>query len=499
MQLLIKIFRWLKNPGEKLSRRVIHGGFWVFAIRIFRRLFGLLKIIVLARLLAPEDFGLFGIAMLALSTVQSLSRTGFNQAIIQKREDTIPYLNTAWTVGLARNFLLTLVLFFAAPLVGTFFSEPRAVLLIRVLSFTVFLNGLKNIGVIFFRKRLQFHKQFIYQSVDIVVNIAVTIPLAFILRSAWALVYGALAGKAVQLLLSYIIHPYRPRLGLDFEKAREMYDFGKWVYGSTVLFFIALNIDDIFAGKLLGAAALGIYQLSFRISNSMATEITNVMSQVTFPAFSKIQENIQALKRAFKNTLEASVSIGAPMAAGIFLLAPDFVHVVLEPKWEPMIPILRIMAIAGLIRSIIASGGPLFNSVGKPRMNFLMNLLRVAVICVFIYPLTMSFGLIGTAVTVLIGLSLTAILWLRFISNTIESGYRPIFKVLSFSMVGAIIMDLAIIGIKSLLPTMNLPLLFAVIFAGITVYMLYSIFIKMLYDEGPISSLAKILNYARGK
>jgi len=226
------IYGRLRKPGETLSQRVVHGGIWVFGLRITDRSFKLIRTIILARLLAPNDFGLFGIAMLALATLQGFSRTGFDQALIQKKEDTEPYLNSAWTVQIIRGFILAIILLVGAPLVGIFFEEPRAIMLVRVLGASVFLENLKNIGIVYFQKEMEFHKQFVYQFSGTIADIAVAIPAALILQSVWALVFGLLAGNFVRVIVSYIIHPYRPSFRLDWDKSKELFNFGRWVLGS---------------------------------------------------------------------------------------------------------------------------------------------------------------------------------------------------------------------------------------------------------------------------
>jgi len=496
---LNRIIKWLKNPGGRLSRRVIQGGFWVFTIRIFRRLFGLLKLIVLARLLAPDDFGLFGIATLALATLRSFSATGFNQAIIQKKEEVSAHLNTAWTVSVVRNLVLAVILVIIAPGVSRFFGEPGATLLIRLLAISVTVNGLTNVGIIYFKKELEFHRQFLYESVGVVVNIAVAIPLAFTLRNALALVYATIAGNAAQMVFSYILHPYKPELEIEWQKARDLYNFGRWIFGSSILVFVAVHADDIFAGKYLGVAALGIYQLSFRISNSMASEITGVVGEVTFPAFSKLQGNIDRLRKAFFNTVEASIGISAPLAAGLFILAPDFVHIVLEPKWEPMIPILRILTVSGLIRALISTGGPLVNAIGKPRINFWINLVRTSLLAASIYPLTSLYGLSGTAYAVLLGLSGSLLLWLFFMSRTVDTTYQQLLGKVGPPLGGSMLMVLSILIAKWFLPQLNLPLFFALIFIGVCTYFIFSFIIWRLFRIGLIRSLKVMLSYARSQ
>lgn len=382
----------------------MHGGFWAFALRVVSRLFGLVKIIVLARLLAPEDFGLFGVASLALSTLRSFTNTGFGTALIQKSDEIEEYLPTAWTTGLLRNLSLAIIMVLVAPGVGEFFGEPKAVLLVRVLATKMVLDGFKNVAIIYFKKELEFHKKFLYQFVGTFTNISVAVPLAFALRSAWPLIYGSLAMSAVQLVLSYWLHPYRPSFAINMKQVRELFDYGKWVFAGSLLTFIATQGDDIFLGRFLGASALGIYQYAYRLANSVATEITNTVSQVTFPAYSKLQNNLPRLKRAFIDTVSFVTSLSFPLAFGIFLLIPEFVHLFLEPKWIPIIGPVRILVVAGFIRSIAAAWGPLYNAQGEPKRTFVQNGWRVAATFLPIYFLTKDFGVQGTSIAVLIGI-----------------------------------------------------------------------------------------------
>jgi len=227
-----RLVHFLLHPGERLSQRVVHAGFWAFALRITDRLFGLARTIVLARVLSPNDFGLFGISLLALSALNTFSQTGFQAALVQKKGNIKPYLDTAWTVQVIRGFVLAGILFGIAPYVASFFGEPMAAPLLRVLGLSAVFQGLTNIGVVYFQKELEFHKRFIYMFSGTLADLGVAIPAALILRNAWALVFGLLAGNLVRMTVSYFIHPYRPRVWLDGPKVKELYTFGKWILGS---------------------------------------------------------------------------------------------------------------------------------------------------------------------------------------------------------------------------------------------------------------------------
>lgn len=396
------IYTWLRHPGELLSQRVVHAGFWAFALRITDRLFGLARTIVLARLLAPTDFGLFGIALLAMSALGTFSQTGFNAALIQKKEDIKPYLDTAWTIQAIRGILLASILFLMAPYVAAFFEAPVAKPILQVIGLSVLLQGFTNIGVVYFQKELEFHKQFVYMFSGTLVNVGVAISAAFLLRSVWALVFGLLAGNVVRLVVSYFVHSYRPRLRFEGAKAKELYAFGRWILGSSILVFLLNQGDDILLGKVLGVTALGLYQMAYRISNLPATEITHVISQVTFPAYSKLQDRLPQLRQAYLQTLQVVAFLSFPIAGGIAFFAPDFTRIFLGEQWMPMVPAMQVLAIWGLMRSLGAMSGSLFQGVGRPSILTSIQLAKLALLATLIYPFTVRWGMLGTALAVVI-------------------------------------------------------------------------------------------------
>jgi O-antigen/teichoic acid export membrane protein len=166
---------------ESLSRKVVRGGAWAFALRIVNRGLGFIRTIILARLLAPEDFGLLGIAMLAAVTLEIFSQTGFQAALIQKKDAVESYLDTAWTISAIRGILLFFILFFVSPAAASFFNAPQAALIIKIIAISSILAGLRNIGVVFFQKELKFNKQFLFDCTATVTDLVVSGILAFAL------------------------------------------------------------------------------------------------------------------------------------------------------------------------------------------------------------------------------------------------------------------------------------------------------------------------------
>jgi len=428
---------------------------WVFGLRGINRVLGLIRTIILARLLVPSDFGLLGIAMLAIATLETFSQTGFNAALIQKKDNAESYLDTAWTVSAVRGIILFLILFFSAPLVASFFNTPQAALVIRVIALSTLLSGLRNIGILFFQKDLEFNKQFFYELSATLVDLTVAVALAFILRNVWALVWGGLAANFVRLVMSYILHPYRSRIRFNKGEFKELFGFGKWVMASSILIFLITQGDDIFVGKMLGVTALGLYQMAYLISNLPATEITHVISQVTFPAYSKMQGDLPRLRETHLKVLQLTAFLSFPTAGLIFVLAPDFTKIFLGEKWMPMVPTLQVLCVFGITRSIGATMGPILYSAGRPKIQTKLSGIQLIAVALIIYPLTIKWDILGTSLAVVIPNILVLILITKETNNIINFKYKDFLMSLIAPIIAVSIVFLVIFLRHILLPSGN--------------------------------------------
>lgn len=435
--------------NDSLSKKVFHGGLWVFALRIINRGLGFIRTIILARLLSPEDFGLLGIAMLAISTLETFSQTGFQLALVQKKDDIKAYLDTAWTVSVIRGIILFFILFVSAPIVAEFFNSPQASLVIRVIGLSTLFSGFRNIAILYFQKELEFNKQFYYEFTATFVDLCVALILACLLRNVWALVWGGLASNLVRLFLSYALHPYRPRIQFRKKKFQELFAFGKWAVGSGILVFLITNGDDIFVGKMLGTIALGYYQMAYLLSNLPATEIAQVVSMVTFPAYSKLQNDLSKLKDAYLKVLQLTALVSIPFAGLIFVFAADFTKIFLGQKWMPINPIMYVLVFAGSLRAFAVTSGLLFYAVGKPKIDTKLQLVRLAVLSFLIYPATIKFGIIGLSAAVLLSVFISNIGFSLMTIKMINCRLSEFGERLLFPVVNTTIAALIILGLKN--------------------------------------------------
>jgi lipopolysaccharide exporter len=384
-------------PRRSLSSRAVRGASWIVVGKIIARSLTLLNMIILARLLDPRDFGLFGIVMIAVATMETFSKTGFSVALIQQKHDVEKYLDTAWTVQALRSVILSLLLTSIAPALASFFSEPRVIHMARVIAVSVLLNGLINVGILYFQKELEFHKDFIFNTVSSITSFIVGVYMAYRYRSVWALVYAELAGAIFRVIVSYMLHPYRPSIRLDMAKAKEMFGYGKWVFACSITIYCGSKMDDLMVGKMLDTTALGIYLYGYTISLLPIQEVTYTIHNVAFPSYAKMQGDHDRTMSAFNRLFQLSTFLSIPACVGMALIAPAFVEIVLGQKWLSVVPPLQILLMAQLIKSINSTGSPLFMGVGLPQYEFYMQFARTIALAFLLYPLIKWLGLAGAS------------------------------------------------------------------------------------------------------
>lgn len=390
-------------PDGDLTERAVKSGLWASAITAGNRGLQIVTLVVVAGLLGPTALGLLGIALLTLAVLEVFSNLGMDAALIQRREENVDaYLDTAWVMQIVRGVVLAVVAWTIAPHAAVFFGEPRSVDLIRAIGFSPLLLGLRNPAVMYFQKNLEFHRQFGYQLSGTVVDVSVALALAITTGSVWALVLGKLAGDVTRTLVSYLIHDYRPTFHADLGKGRELFGYGKWIMGASITAFLLGQGDDIFVGWFLGATALGFYQLAYRLARTPATEVTRVISSTMFPTYSKLQGDQPAIRAAYFRVLQFTSFLTFPMSVGIMITAPSFVAGFLGTEWSPMVPVLQVLTLWGLLLSVGANVGPLYRALGRPDLEMKIQVAKLVLVVILIYPATDAYGLVGTAGAIIV-------------------------------------------------------------------------------------------------
>jgi len=398
-----------------LGGRVVRASAWVGGLRAGTRLLSLLRTVVLARLLAPEAFGRFGLALLVIGALQVASNTGFRTALVRQSVKLVESLSAAWWVEAVRGAVLAALLWLAAPWLAALLNDAGVVLLLRLLAVVPLFRGLRSMGLVLLQRELRFDRLVVYDLTVAVLEVGVAILAAWILQDARALVAGLLVAEATRTALSYAIHPWRPQWGFAPAQAWSLFRYGRWVYGSNLLMYVATQGDDWVLARLLGTKALGFYQMAYRLANLITTELTHVSSRVMFPAYSKLEAQPARMTAAFLRVVDVLLAAALPAAVVFWLQGERVVRLVLGVQWLPIVPALQVLALAGLLRALLSAAGPVYLAVDKPALGFWSNFLRVAVLAALIWPLTASAGMVGAAWAVVAAVGTPFLLWPWFL------------------------------------------------------------------------------------
>jgi lipopolysaccharide exporter len=409
--------------SESLSAQVVRGGAWTLGLRGATQVASLVQIAVLARLLVPEDFGLIGIALLILSLLDMVIDGGLAAALVQRRDDAIPYLNTIFTFQVIRGFAIGLGLFLMGPAVAAFFNSPGAAKIIQAMAAFVVVRGFSNPGMIVYRRAMAFRPGSILTLIGLVVGLIVTIPLAFLLRNAWALVLGMIASQAAMTVASYMLASYRPHLEFNWTRCRDLTHFGKWVTATNIAYYVLTNGDNVMVGKVLGTTPLGLYRYAYNISNLPATDISVTISQVTFPAFASVQHDRQQLRGAYFRTLWGTMLLSLPTAMILLVCAPDLIGGVLGAQWLPALNAFQILCVYAASRSILATTGPFFQGAGLPKIPTWIGLGQLAFLAVVAYPATRRWELVGISLAITVANVVALAVAMVLVGRSVEASF----------------------------------------------------------------------------
>ena len=381
----------MKNVGQKMAK----GAAWMVFFKFTERSIGLISTIILARLLIPEDFGVIAMAMSIIAILELLGAFGFDVAIIQNQSAERKHYDTAWTYNVLFAIGSALILVLLASSAAVFYNEPRLANIIYFLALGNLIRGFENIGVLEFRKNMTFDKEFKFQLGKKLAGFFTTVPLAFILGSYWALVAGMLMGWSMGVILSYVFHPYRPRFSLA--ASHELFHFSKWLLITNVFNFVKIRSADFIIGRLSGPQALGLFTISYEISNLPTTELVAPVNRAVFPGYAKISNNMAALQEGFLKVLAMIAIFALPAGVGIAATSEPLVLVVLGPKWADAIPLIQILAIFGVALALQTNTGSLFLALGRPKILAIIGLIHVGLLVPALIALVNYNGSIGAA------------------------------------------------------------------------------------------------------
>lgn len=363
------------------KRAALQGSLWTLGGYGASQVIRLASSLILARLLFPEAFGLMALVNVFMQGLEMLSDVGIGPSIIQTRRGADPrFLRTAWTIQALRGLGLWLIACALARPAAAFFSaaDPQAAQLSRLLpvaSLVALFGGLGSTALFTLNRRLEMRKLTAVTLVPQVVTLAASAAWALADRSVWAIVAGGLAGSLVRLGMSHALNDGpRDRFAWDREAAAEIGSFGRWVFLSTVVSFLAGNLDRVVLGRLLSLGELGLYSIGMtfaRVATQVATRLTNT---VVFPLLSKHQDRPERLLAFAARARAAVLWAGGAICAGFAIFAPVFFEVLYDERYRGAGVISQWLALYIWTWVLNATIDRIPLAMGRPRALFAANL-----------------------------------------------------------------------------------------------------------------------------
>lgn len=382
------------------------------------RLVGLVSTLVLARLLVPDDFGVVVMASLFVGLIDVLLDMGVVTALIQKRQCDADDFSTAWTVRLIQAGLAALIIVLAAPLAADYFKDPRVTAVLLLMAVTTVLGGLENIGIVTFQKEMSFGRDFQFFFIRRIVGFVSTLALAWYLKSYWALPLGAMIGRLAGVILSYAMHPFRPKLTV--KRFRSIWSVSQWMLIRSIGVYVDGRLDKLIIGRQSNASTVGAYSLADEIAAMPSSELLAPLGRVLFPAFVEARENPNTLRNAFLLALAVQSMIALPAAIGLAMVAESAVQVLLGDRWLSAIPFVEVLALVYGISAISHASGYLLLTLGKMRSMAIFGWLQVAVFAAGAFTLFLDSGALALAQWRLAVALLGTILFVAMVVKSVE-------------------------------------------------------------------------------
>lgn len=347
------------------------------------KLVAFISTVVLARLLAPDAFGLVAMGMLAINVFDRLKDLGVGAALVRSPHKFASVAPTGAVLTVVSSTTLSLLCLVTAPQLASLLGDDRLTDVVRALSLSLLVAGLAILPDSALQRRLLFRDRTVPEISGALVRAIVSIGLALTGSGVWSLVWGQVAGSAVTTTLFWIA--YRRRLngarvfGWSAQEAKHLVSYGASVSGIALLALVLDNLDYFFIGRRLGAEQLGYYTMAFRLPELLVLSVCAVIGQVLFSSFSRLQEDLPALREHYRSASASLAALSVPMGVGLSATAPEVIQLVLGTGFSDATVALRYLGLYSAVYSLGFYAGEVYKATGRTRLMINLSLVRLAV------------------------------------------------------------------------------------------------------------------------
>ena len=411
-----------------LKTRAIKSTAWFVATRLWVQALSWGVTLILARLLAPQDYGLFAMAFTVVTFLDLFQEFGLGVSIVQRQNIDSRQINAVFWLLSAVSIVVVTMIFALAEYAAVFYDEPRLTWIVRALSLTFLFNSLGVIPYSLLTKEIDFKGRSIAEAAGVVTSSGISLSLAYWGYGVWALIWGQLARACVRTVAMYVCSKWSPGLQISLAELREILHFSLRVAGASTLGTLSETFSNAIVGRFLGGYTLGLYTMSTTLgqNNPLHKLSTGVINQLSLPIFSNLQHETGPLRDYFLKITKYLAAMSFPMQLGMVFVAHDLVSVLLSEKWLPIVELVRIFAIGGIFHIVTLPSYPLLTARGRADLNLSFAWVSL-VLMTFVYLLGAQWGLRGVAIGWLILFPSIRIYLLRLGLNEISLSWRTYF------------------------------------------------------------------------
>jgi len=452
---------------------VLGGVAWKFAAQAFAQGARLVVAIILARLLAPDQFGIAAMVIVFTSLALVFGDLALGAALVQRRDISEEDRSTAFWTSIAVGALFTLIGVACSPLIADFYGEPEVQPLVAAMSGGFLLLSLSQVQEALLMREMQFRSLEIRVMIGVAFGGAAGIAVAAAGGGAWAIVAQQLAYATASAAILWVASPWRPTRQWSRAALRRLLSFSGYLFGHRLLYFTHRNIDNLLIGKFLGPTSLGYYVIAYNVMLSPLSRVAAPIQDVLFPAFSRIQEDTRRIAAGWIRATRAVAAFSIPALVGLMVVAPEFIRVVLGPKWSEAVPVLQILAWVGLLQSLQALDTGILEARGRTRTIFWFTVGYFALhLCAFVIGL--QWGIVGVATGYAITTTIVEPVYCRLTAGALNISAIEFWKALGGIAQATAVMLVVLLALRfAVLPgdLSDLVTLIVLVAAGVGTYL----------------------------
>jgi O-antigen/teichoic acid export membrane protein len=379
------------------KQKVVQGLFWSIVQSWGRQAISVIIFAVLARLVGPSAFGQIALVGVFISFIQVFIDQGFPIAIIQRDNLESEHLDTAFWTNVGISSLLTVIGILGAPLIAEGFKEPQITPIIQYLSLGFIINAFSSVPQAILNRNLEFRPLALRALTAILVGGILGIFMAFQGFGVWSLVGKQLAEGVIGAIALWWASDWKPKLRFSIQHFKDLFLFGSHIVLTNIFEFFNRQSDNLLIGYFLGTTALGYYTIAYRILMIITSLLTGVVNQVTMPAFSRLQREIEHLQSSFYKATQFVSIVAFPIFTAIAILSPELISVFFGKEWLPSVPVLQALSFVGAQHSISYLYTDVILAMGKSSWRLKLNCLN-AITNVLVFAFTVQWGYLAVAI-----------------------------------------------------------------------------------------------------